>query len=76
MLVVRIGPMTVVINGESREVPEGLTIQGLIEHLNLKGERIAVERNQEIVRRADWASLPIQEDDRLEIVHFVGGGEK
>lgn len=51
-------------------------MQELLHHLNLKEERIAVERNQEIVRRADWASTPVQEGDALEIVHFVGGGAR
>lgn len=66
--------MNVVINGEPREIPNELTVQGLIAHLELKEERLAVERNQEIVPRADWAMTPLQEGDKLEIVHFVGGG--
>ena len=66
--------MKVVLNGEPREIPDGLTVQGLIHHLDLKDERIAVERNQEIVRRADWVTALLQEGDKLEIVHFVGGG--
>jgi thiamine biosynthesis protein ThiS len=66
--------MNVVINGEPLDIPDGLTVQGLMPHLNLKAERIAVERNQELVRRADWATTFLQEGDKLEIVHFVGGG--
>jgi sulfur carrier protein len=68
--------MKVWINGHQRDIPAGLTVQELLHHLNLKEERIAVERNQEIVRRADWASTPVQEGDALEIVHFVGGGAR
>jgi len=66
--------MKVVINGEPREMADGLTVQGLIHHLKLKEERLAVERNQEIVRRAEWAITLLREGDKLEIVHFVGGG--
>jgi thiamine biosynthesis protein ThiS len=66
--------MRVLLNGEEREIPDGLTIWGLVEHLKLNPERIAVERNREVVPRAEWAAVRIQEGDRLEIVHFVGGG--
>jgi len=66
--------MRVLLNGEEREIPDGLTILGLVEHLKLNPERIAVERNREVVPRAEWATVRIQEGDRLEIVHFVGGG--
>ncbi len=66
--------MRVVLNGEEREIPDGLTISGLVEHLKLNPDRIAVERNREVVPRAEWAVVRIQEGDRLEIVHFVGGG--
>lgn len=66
--------MNVVINGQPRQIPSGLTIQELLLHLDLKQERIAVERNQQIVPRAEWATTVLHEGDRLEIVHFVGGG--
>lgn len=66
--------MKVVINGEPHDIPAGLTVQALLRYLNVNEERIAVERNQEIVRRADWTTTHIEENDRLEIVHFVGGG--
>ena len=66
--------MRVLLNGEEREIPDGLTISGLVEHLKLNPERIAVERNREVVPRAEWAAVRIQEGDRLESVHFVGGG--
>ncbi len=66
--------MRILLNGQQREIPDGLTISGLIAHLELAGERIAVERNGEIVRRAEWDGTRLQEGDRLEIVHFVGGG--
>ena len=65
------------LNGQAREValdPERATLESLIAALAMKADRIAVERNGEIVRRADWAATPVRSGDRLEIVHFVGGG--
>ena len=65
--------MTVQLNGELREVPEGLTLAALIEWLKLPRDRVAVERNLEIVPRARWNVTPIQAGDQLEVVHLVGG---
>jgi thiamine biosynthesis protein ThiS len=64
----------VTINGEDREVPEQMTLASLVQHLALAPERLAVERNREVVRRADWPHTTLSEDDRIEIIHFVGGG--
>ena len=66
--------MQIVVNGETREVPENLTVATLVEHLALPSERTAVERNREVIRRADWPIVPVTDNDRIEIVHFVGGG--
>ncbi len=66
--------MNVVVNGESREVPEGLSVAALLRHLGIAADRVAIERNQEILSRARWESTPVQAGDRFEIVHFVGGG--
>ena len=66
--------VTVQLNGELREVPEGLSLAALIEWLKLPRDRVAVERNLEIVPRARWNVTPIQAGDRLEVVHLVGGG--
>ena len=66
--------VTIQINGEVREVPEGLNLAALIEWLKLPRDRVAVERNLEIVARADWNVTPVQAGDRLEVVHLVGGG--
>jgi thiamine biosynthesis protein ThiS len=63
-----------VVNGEEREIPENLSIAGLIEYLALPVERTAIERNREVVRRADWTKVDLTDGDRIEIVHFVGGG--
>ena len=69
--------MEIVLNGKPREVgldPQEATVDGLIEALEMKADRIAVERNGEIVRRSDWAATRVLGGDRFEIVHFVGGG--
>lgn len=66
--------ITIQLNGEPREVPEGLTLTGLLEWLGLLPDRVAVERNREIVKRSEWSATPIEEDDRLEVVQMVGGG--
>lgn len=66
--------MTLQINGEPREVPSGLTVAGLVAHLGMKSDRVAVELNLEIVPRANWEATHLKDGDKLEIVHFVGGG--
>ena len=66
--------MNVTINGEAREVPEGLSVASLLAHLGLAPERVAIERNLEILPRAQWDATRVQPADRYEIVHFVGGG--
>ncbi len=66
--------MRVQINGEERQLAGGLTLAQLIEQLGMKPDRVAVERNREIVPRAQWPATALAEGDRLEIVHFVGGG--
>ncbi len=66
--------MRVVLNGRDREVPDGLSVRGLIEHLALGEGPVAVELNRAIVPRAEHAARILAEGDVLEIVHFVGGG--
>jgi thiamine biosynthesis protein ThiS len=66
--------MTIQLNGRVEEVPEGLTLEGLLAWLKLPTDRVAVEQNLQIVPRAHWAITPVQDHDRLEVVHFVGGG--
>ena len=66
--------MRIEINGEVREVPERINLSDLIKYLSLAAERLAVEHNREIVRRSDWPQTVLSEGDRIEIVHFVGGG--
>ena len=66
--------MTVTINGERREVPDGIAVAALLEHLGMSRERVAIERNLYILPRADWNQTQVQPNDSFEIVHFVGGG--
>jgi thiamine biosynthesis protein ThiS len=62
------------INGEVRELPDELTIAALLERLTLPIERVAVERNRELVHRGSFAEVVLQDGDELEIVRIVGGG--
>ena len=66
--------MTLQLNGERREVPDGLSLAGLVDWLELPADRVAVERNLEVVKRADWNATRLENGDRLEIVQMVGGG--
>lgn len=66
--------MKVRLNGQERELPEGTTLEELIRTLGLSGGRIAVERNGQVVAKARYGGVVLMEGDRLEIVHFVGGG--
>jgi thiamine biosynthesis protein ThiS len=65
--------MQLVINGEARELASA-TLEELVEELGMKGDRVAVELNREIVPRPEWPGTLLKDGDRLEIVHFVGGG--
>jgi thiamine biosynthesis protein ThiS len=64
------------VNGETREVGQGATLSDLIQELSLVPERLAIERNRTVVRRADWPQTSLAEGDRIEIVHFIGGGRQ
>lgn len=66
--------MKVTINGEAREIPDGLTVGALLDHLKMRPDRVALERNLEILPRARWNETSVQPNDSFEIVHFVGGG--
>ena len=66
--------MQITVNGAAHEVPEGLTVRGLVETLGLTEGPVAVERNREVVPRAEHPSTALAAGDVLEIVHFVGGG--
>jgi sulfur carrier protein len=66
--------MLLTVNGAPQDVPDGLTVRGLIEHLGLTEGPVAVECNREVVPRATHAEHRLNPGDVLEIVHFVGGG--
>jgi len=66
--------LKVIVNGQDREVAEGAAIADLINLLDLKPERVAVELNRKILRRVEWSQAALADGDRVEIVHFVGGG--
>jgi sulfur carrier protein len=69
--------MKLLINGDERDfsdVPASLTLAALVAKLHMKPDRVAVELNRDIVPRDRWAATLLKEGDRLEVVHFVGGG--
>lgn len=66
--------MQVVVNGASCDVPDALTVKGLVAHLGLDAGPVAVEINCEIIPRAEHATRTLAGGDAVEIVHFVGGG--
>ena len=68
--------MHLVINGENREFSDLPTVAALVEHLGLKADRLAIELNRDIVPRTNWDATQLKSGDRLEIVHFVGGGNR
>ncbi len=66
--------MLLQINGDQRDFPDGLTIAALVAQLGMKPDRVAVELNLEIVPRTHWETTTLKSGDKLEVVHFVGGG--
>lgn len=66
--------MKIYINGETREIENEASLSELLKQLSLPSERIAIELNKEVVRRKDWETIRIKDADKIEIVHFVGGG--
>jgi thiazole synthase len=62
------------INGEQRDFPDGLSVAALVAQLGMKPDRVAVELNLEIVPRTVWDTTTLKDGDKLEVVHFVGGG--
>ena len=66
--------MRVRINGEDQEITDGVTVSGLLVLLNVKPERVAVERNRLVVRRGTYDDTRLSAGDEIEILTFVGGG--
>lgn len=68
--------MKVEINGQPKEFEQGMNLSALVEHLGMKSDRVAIELNRDIVPRDRWSTTVLHDGDRLEIVHFVGGGNR
>jgi sulfur carrier protein len=66
--------MKVFVNGEEKDLSDATSLSELITKMDLPVARIAIELNREVVRRSDWGSTMLNDGDRIEIVHFVGGG--
>jgi thiamine biosynthesis protein ThiS len=62
------------LNGETRSIDAATDLAALVEQLSLVQKRIAVELNGSVIRRIDWPQTPVNEGDKIEVVHFVGGG--
>ena len=62
------------VNGEAMRVPPGTSVAGLLVRLGLDHRKVAVERNEEIVPRSTYDAVAVAAADRIEIVHFIGGG--
>ncbi len=66
--------MRLTVNGDARDLPDGATVSGLLATLGLPERKIAVERNLEIVPKSRYGETALSDGDRIEIVHFIGGG--
>lgn len=66
--------ISIVLNGDEREIPAGLNLRELLSHLDLREGTVVVERNREIVRRERYDDVSVEPGDTIELVHFVGGG--
>jgi thiamine biosynthesis protein ThiS len=66
--------MRILLNGDPADVPDALSVQGLLDHLGLDGRLVAVELNRVVIRRASYATTMVDDGAEVEIVKFVGGG--
>jgi len=66
--------ISITINGEARELPGQINLDRLVELFSLPKQRVAVELNSIVIRRSDWPETVVSDRDKIEIVHFVGGG--
>lgn len=66
--------MNIVLNGEEINIADNLNVIGLIELYELPASKVAVERNLEIVPKSAYVTTMLKENDKVEIVHFIGGG--
>ncbi len=68
--------MIISLNGEQKDIPAGLTVRGLLEFLNIRHQRVAVELNETIVKKDRYEATMLSENDSLEVVSFMGGGQE
>ena len=68
------GTVSITVNGEHKRVPGGQTLAELVTLMGFVPEKVAVERNLEVVPRSTLAQVLVEDGDELEVVHFVGGG--
>jgi thiamine biosynthesis protein ThiS len=68
--------MTLTINGEERAFENITSLSDLVTQLGMKPDRVAIELNRELIRRDRWSETKLSDGDKLEIVHFVGGGSE
>jgi thiamine biosynthesis protein ThiS len=66
--------MKVFINGETKEIAGEVNLNELLANFSLPQERVAIELNEQVVRKKDWEMILVKDADKIEIVHFVGGG--
>lgn len=66
--------MKITVNGQIKELEREVSLDRLLELLSLPQQRVAIELNREVVRKKDWPDVIVKEADRIEVVHFVGGG--
>lgn len=66
--------MRIMLNGEIRELMDEVSLDQLLKLFLLPSERVAVELNQKVVRKMDWQETVVRDADRIEVIHFVGGG--
>jgi thiamine biosynthesis protein ThiS len=64
------------LNGERKQIPAGLNLPGLLRHLDIHADRVAVELDRVIVRKPEWDATQIEPGAEVEVVHFVGGGSR
>lgn len=66
--------VTIILNGEKKEIESEVTLDRLLDLFSLPKQRVAVELNKEVISRKDWKQTTVSSEDRIEVVHFVGGG--
>jgi len=66
--------MTIIINGDVKEIPNGLNLEDVLNFFSLPSQRVAVELNKTVVPRREWGTTTVAESDKIEVIHFVGGG--